>query len=125
MPELSRLYRRLRKYLVFLLLLYLLCLGLHLYRPVFLGLLLGTAVSLFNLWLLARKSISVANSATPGKKPRSLGTGIRMVAAVAVTFLALRYPEDVNVLSVIIGIMTSYVVIIIDFIVGLLRQRKM
>ncbi|GER66378.1 ATP synthase protein I [Weizmannia acidilactici] len=125
MPEFIQVYKRQRKYLVFLLLFYLMGLGLPPYRPVFLGLLLGTSVSLFNLWLLAKRTISVTNSIDPGKKPRAMGTGLRMTAAVIAVLFALRYPGYIDVLCVIIGIMTAYVVIMIDFFVGLLRQRKM
>ncbi len=45
------------------------------------------------------------------------------MAVLAVMF-ADYYTEWLNVLSVIIGIMTSYVVIMIDFFAGLFQQRK-
>ncbi|WP_018661193.1 ATP synthase subunit I [Heyndrickxia acidiproducens] len=124
MPELLQVYKRQRKYLLFLMFLYLLGSFYPSFRPVSLGLLLGTSVSLFNLWLLAKKTISVTSASVTGKRSFSLGTGTRIAMAVLAVMFADYYTEWLNVLSVIIGIMTSYVVIMIDFFAGLFQQRK-
>ncbi|AEH54856.1 ATP synthase I [Heyndrickxia coagulans 2-6] len=49
---------------------------------------------------------------------------MRMAAAVLAVAVALRFPDLFHLLAVVIGIMTSYLVIMIDFFVGLLQQRK-
>ncbi|AEP00660.1 ATP synthase subunit I [Weizmannia coagulans] len=123
MPELLRIYKRLRKYLVILLCLYLTGAMFPGCRSVFLGLLLGTAVSLFNLWLMVKKTLAVTDVSS-GKKRVSLGTGMRMATAVLAVAVALRFPDLFHLLAVVIGVMTSYLVIMIDFFVGLLQQRK-
>jgi ATP synthase protein I len=123
MPELLRIYKRQRKYLVILLCLYLAGAMFPGCRSVFLGLLLGTAVSLFNLWLMVKKTLAVTDVSS-GKKRVSLGTGMRMATAVLAVAVALRFPDLFHLLAVVIGVMTSYLVIMIDFFVGLLQQRK-
>jgi ATP synthase protein I len=38
--------------------------------------------------------------------------------------IALRYPEDIHIVSVVIGLMTSYIVIMIDYFVNALYVHK-
>src|SRR5699024_4804734 len=84
------------------------------YERVFLGLILGTTISFYNLWLLQRKINDFAENAVKGVKSRGLGTASRFAAAILGVILALRYEEYFNLIALIIGLMTYYLVILID-----------
>ncbi len=55
MQDLQHVFPRLRSYILYLLALYVLGWGFTSYKAVFAGLILGTALSLYNLWNLVRK----------------------------------------------------------------------
>lgn len=124
MSELKGMYTRQRKYIFFLLALYVLGWGFTDYQHIFLGLVLGTSLSLFNLWLLVRKTDQFGDMLLQGRKVRSLGLLSRMAAAVFAVIIALEYPEHIHLVSVVIGLMTAYLVIMIDFIVQTFRSRN-
>lgn len=105
---------RQRKYILFLLAAYVLGWGFTLQQPVFLGLILGTSLSLFNLWNLVRKTNQFGEVMVNGGKIRSLGLLTRMATAVFAVLIAMEYPEYIHLISVIIGLMTAYIVIMID-----------
>jgi ATP synthase protein I len=110
------------KYILNLLALYAIGWGVTEYQSVFLGLALGTAVGLYNHWLMARKTKQIGQAVAEGKKFRSLGTLSRMAAAVFAVFVAMRNPDTFHLVSVIIGLMTPYLVIMIDFLIEALRS---
>jgi ATP synthase protein I len=124
MSELKGMYTRQQRYIIFLLAVYVLGWGFTDYQHIFLGLLLGTGLSLFNLWLLVKKTDQFGDSLLSGKKVRSLGMLSRMAAAVFAVIIAMEYPEQIHLVSVIIGLMTSYLVIMIDFFVQSFRSRN-
>ena len=55
MPEYKLIFKRVRKYIFYLLALYVFGWGFTSYQSIFLGLILGTSLSLFNLWILVKK----------------------------------------------------------------------
>jgi ATP synthase protein I len=114
MSELKPMFVRQRKYILFLLAAYVLGWGFTLQQPVFLGLILGTSLSLFNLWNLVRKTNQFGEVMVNGGKIRSLGLLTRMATAVLAVLIAVEYPEYIHLISVIIGLMTAYIVIMID-----------
>jgi ATP synthase protein I len=114
MSELKPMFIRQRKYMLFLLAAYVLGWGFTLQQPVFLGLILGTSLSLFNLWNLVRKTNQFGEVMVNGGKIRSLGLLTRMATAVFAVLIAMEYPEYIHLISVIIGLMTAYIVIMID-----------
>jgi ATP synthase protein I len=114
MSELKPMFVRQRKYMLFLLAAYVLGWGFTLQQPVFLGLILGTSLSLFNLWNLVRKTNQFGEVMVNGGKIRSLGLLTRMATAVLAVLIAVEYPEYIHLISVIIGLMTAYIVIMID-----------
>jgi ATP synthase protein I len=114
MSELKPMFIRQRKYMLFLLAAYVLGWGFTLQQPVFLGLILGTSLSLFNLWNLVRKTNQFGEVMANGGKIRSLGLLTRMATAVFAVLIAMEYPEYIHLISVIIGLMTAYIVIMID-----------
>lgn len=115
MPEFQMMFARQRKWMFFLLSFYVLGWGFTSHQSIFLGLVLGTSLSLFNLWLMARKIDKFGQAVEEGRKVRSLGSFSRMATGALAVVIAMRYPEDFHLISVIIGLMTSYIVIMIDF----------
>lgn len=126
MPDLDirTIYNRLRRYIFFLLAFYVLLWGFTPYKAVCLGLTLGTSLSLFNMWLLVKRMDRFSAAIDEGKALRSLGTVSRMATAVLAVLIALKFPEHLNIYSVIVGLMTSYIVIMIDFFVRTFNSRK-
>ena len=115
MSELSEMFIRQRKYILILLAVYLVCWGVTPYQSIFLGLILGTSLSLFNLWNLAKKTAKFGETVASGeKKKQSLGLLTRMAVAVLAVAIAMEYPGYIHIISVIIGLMTCYIVIMID-----------
>ncbi|WML41649.1 ATP synthase subunit I [Neobacillus sp. OS1-2] len=121
MPELQLMFSRQRKWMFTLLSIYVLGWGFTSYQSIFLGLVVGTSLSLFNLWLMVRKMNQFDNAVTQGKKVRSLGSFSRFASAALAVIIAMRFPEHLHLISVVIGLMTSYIVIMIDFFIRSLQ----
>jgi ATP synthase protein I len=115
MPEFQTMFARQRKWMFFLLSFYVLGWGFTAQQSIFLGLILGTSLSLFNLWLMARKIDKFGQAAAEGRQIRSLGSFSRMATGALAIVITMRYPEQFHLISVVIGLMTSYIVIMIDF----------
>ncbi|WP_047983785.1 ATP synthase subunit I [Ornithinibacillus californiensis] len=109
-------YARQRKWMFYLLAILVLGAGFTPYLRIFLGLLLGSAISFYNLYLLQKKTIEFTEAVATKQKARGLGTFSRLAAVALAVILSLRYEEYFNMIAVIIGLMTSYLVIMIDFI---------
>jgi ATP synthase protein I len=114
MLQLETMYVRQSKYLFYMLALFVLGWGFTPYKKVFLGLIFGTAVGLFNLWILFRKSKRIGQAIEKKKKMYSMGMSMRMMTAGVSVFIAMRYPDLFHLYSVVFGLMTSYIVILID-----------
>jgi ATP synthase protein I len=117
MPEFIKMYNRQRKGLFYLLSIYVLGWGFTHYQTVFLGLILGTVFSFFNLWLMVREMKKFDKTISSGKKVRSLGSLSRMASAAIAVLIALKWPHYFQIISVTLGLMTIYVVIMIDYLV--------
>ncbi|MGP4106160.1 ATP synthase subunit I [Virgibacillus sp. L01] len=107
---------RQRKWMFYLLAILVLGAGFTQYQSIFLGLLLGSIVSFYNLWLLQRKTNDFAESVEKNQSARGLGTVSRLAAVALAVIIALRFEEHFHIIAVLIGLMTSYLVIIIDFV---------
>ena|SRR5690625_4389056 len=81
----------------------------------FFGLLLGLGISFYNLWLLQRKTNLLGEAAEREGKRIGLGTISRLASVALGVLIAMRFNFDI--IGFIIGIMTSNVVIIVDFII--------
>lgn len=108
---------RQRKMMFFLLAICVLGAGFTPYTRIFLGLLLGSSISFYNLWLLQTKVKEVAEAVKKDRKPKGLGTASRFAAAAFGIIIAVHFDEYFEIISFIIGLMTSYLVIVLDFIV--------
>lgn len=124
MQEWQQMTIRYRKYLFYLLALYVLGWGFTSYQSVFAGLILGTSLGFFNMWLLAKKTDTLGEAVTTGTTVRTLGTLSRMATAVLAVIVALRYPDIFHFISVIIGLMTYILVIMIDYFLHSFSIRK-
>jgi ATP synthase protein I len=111
-------YARQRKWMFYLLAMLVLGAGFTPYLRVFLGLLLGSAISFYNLYLLQKKTIEFTEAVAKSEKPRGIGMISRFAAASLAVIIALRYEEYFDMIAVIIGLMTSYLVIMIDFLMN-------
>jgi len=89
--------------------------GFTAYKTVFLGLILGTAGSLYILFSLVQKSKQFSKAYDEGRAVRSLGTMSRFATAGLAVLIVMKYPEMFHLGSMVIGLMTAYFVIIIDF----------
>lgn len=107
---------RQRKWMFYLLAILVLGAGFTPYLRIFLGLLLGSAISFYNLYLLQKKTSEFTEAVAKKQSARGLGTMSRFAAVALAIIIATRYEEYFNVIAVIIGLMTSYLVIMIDFI---------
>lgn len=87
------------------------------YPRIFLGLLLGAIVSFYNLWLLQKKIVDFTEAVANKSSSRGIGMVSRFAAAVLAVIVALRFEEYFHIIAVLIGLMTSYLVIMIDSIV--------
>lgn len=115
MPELQQSIKRQRKYLIYLLAIFVLGWGFTSAQDIYAGLLLGTALSLYNHWIIGKRIDRFSRAAAEGRKTPSLGTVLRMGSAALAAMIALQNPDQFNLISTVIGLMTAYAVIIIDF----------
>ncbi|MHA6250679.1 ATP synthase subunit I [Oceanobacillus sp. CAU 1775] len=125
MFEFDSMVARQRKWMLYLLALFVLGAGFLPYTRVFNGLVLGGVISLYNLWLLQRKTGLIGEAvAETGEFRSGLGTFSRMAAALLAVFVATRFEENFHIIAVVIGLMSSYLVIGLDGIVRMLAMRK-
>ncbi|MCA1032105.1 ATP synthase subunit I [Bacillus timonensis] len=122
MQDLSEMFKRYKKYIFFLLSIYVVGWGFTDYQAVFLGLILGTTFSLYNLFVMVRKNNRFGQAITEGKRAGSLGTFSRMASAGLAVLIVYQYPEHFHLVSTVLGLMTAYVVIMIDFFFQNLRK---
>ncbi|TFD97001.1 ATP synthase subunit I [Jeotgalibacillus sp. R-1-5s-1] len=124
MPDIRKHFLRYTRYILYLLSIFVLCWGFTPFPDVFLGLILGTSFSLFNLWLMKNRMERFDRALDEGKKVRSLGTLSRMASAGAAVLIALEFPELIHLISTVIGLMMVYIVIMIDYFWQQLLHKK-
>lgn len=95
-----------------------------------LGFLLGIIFGYVNLWTIYRKTIVVGRAANTAMNHSAfsliwagLGFVIRVALALFAVWLALNNPEQLHLLSVIIGFSLIYIIILIDMICQFMRKR--
>lgn len=123
MTEFESMAARQRKWMFYLLAVLVLGAGFTPYLQIFLGLLLGSAVSFYNLWLLQKKIDDFTGAVAKKQPVKGIGTVSRFAAAALVIIIALRFDEYFNVIAVLIGLMTSYLVIMLDFAVNHFKKE--
>ncbi|NUK29937.1 ATP synthase subunit I [Parageobacillus sp. VR-IP] len=123
MEKFQQMFLRQLKYILYLLSLYTLGWGFTAYKTFFLSLILGTVISIFMLWSLTRKIDKLGQAVLERKKVRTIGTLSRLALAALAAAVALEYPQYFAIVPVVLGLMTSYIVIIIDFLLQKLKNN--
>ncbi|WP_205439462.1 ATP synthase subunit I [Halobacillus ihumii] len=116
MLEFQHMITRQRKWMFYLLALLVLGWGFTPWQPIFLGLLLGSILSFFNLWLMQKKITKLGETSAKGEKPsRGIGTLTRLATGALAAVIVLQFEEHFHLVSVVLGLMTAYFVIFIDY----------
>ncbi len=125
MNQYQQMLTRHSKYILFILSSFIMGWGFTNYQPMFLGLILGTVVSFFNLWVMHKKINKFGHAIVKGKKVGSLGMLLRFGTASLSVFIIIKFPDLFNLVGLVIGLMTPYLVIMIDmfFNSSLVRKR--
>lgn len=82
-------------------------------RHFVLGLLFGTIVSFYNLWLLQRRTNLVGKAAATSGKRQGLGTISRLSMVALGTLITFHY--EASIVAYIMGLVLVYPIIMIDF----------
>ncbi|UOQ45352.1 ATP synthase subunit I [Halobacillus salinarum] len=119
MQSYNRMMARQRKWMFYLLALFVLGWGFTPWKTIFLGLLLGSVLSFYNLWTMQRKihKLGKHSAKKPNTKERkpALGTLSRLATGALAAVVALQFEEYFHLISVVLGLMTAYFVIFIDY----------
>ncbi|MGM8211411.1 ATP synthase subunit I [Virgibacillus sp. W0430] len=107
---------RQRKWMLYLLALLVLGAGFTPYTTIFLGLALGSVISFYNLWLMQKKINDFSEAVEKKQKAKGLGTLSRLAAVALGVIIVLRLEENIDIIAFIVGLMTAYVVVMVDFI---------
>nr|WP_085994043.1 ATP synthase subunit I [Oceanobacillus senegalensis] len=125
MQEYENMVNRQRKWMLYLLALLVLGAGFTPYTRIFYGLILGTVISFYNLWLLQQKTNTFGKSvAEQGTARGGLGVISRLAAAAIGILLALRFQEIFHIMAVAIGILSSYLIILFDILIVIIQHKK-
>lgn len=124
MTEYTLTYRRYIKYTLFMLSFFVLGYGVTSYKSIFLGLTLGTLFSLFNLWSMYSRIERLGQAVINQQKVRTMGSLSRLLMGGLAVLIAMRYPEHLHLLSVVIGLMTVYIIMLIDSLTIAIRTPK-
>lgn len=98
--------------------------GITSYKQIFLGLILGTAISFINLWLLYRKTTRLSEVVLEGKAMYSIGSFSRFAYAILAILIAIKFPNYIDILSTLIGLLTAYIVMALDSFVLFIKKGK-
>lgn len=119
MDEYASMVRQQRKWMLYLLIIYVLGAVFTPYTPVFLGLLVGGIASFLGLVLLHRNVNKLGEKvAEKGTYRGGLGTLSRLLLAGLAVLIALQYEENIHLIAVIFGLMSSY------FVLGLSMAKR-
>jgi len=119
MDEYASMVRQQRKWMLYLLIIYVLGTVFTPYTPVFLGLLVGGIASFLGLVLLHRNVNKLGEKvAEKGTYRGGLGTLSRLLLAGLAVLIALQYEENIHLIAVIFGLMSSY------FVLGLSMAKR-
>ncbi|USK24092.1 ATP synthase subunit I [Bacillus altitudinis] len=122
MNDPNDIFRRQSKYMFYLLAIFVFGYAMPGFKPLFLGFIIGTIFAFFNLFLLIRRMHAFDRAVKKGKSIRSMGSTARWANAILAVAIAWRYPNEVHLAGVVIGLMTIYPVIMIDSFIQLKRS---
>ncbi len=122
MVDIHELIIRHKKYTYYLLALFVLGWGFTPYQRVFLGLVIGICVCFVSLSLVAKRTDKLMERVLKTKetkiryKATAVSTYSRLAATGLVILFAVQYPHYIEVWGFALGLMTGYLVMIIDYI---------
>ena len=123
MRDLHHIFTMQKKALFFLLALCVLGWGFTPYQTIFAGIAVGAFFGTYNFWILVRKMEKFDQSISEGKKVASLGTALRFGSGVAAVAIAMMWPDDIHLISTVIGLMIPYVLLLIERIVSTVKNH--
>lgn len=115
MSQYESMITRQRKWMLYLLAIFVLGAGFSSYPNVFNGLLLGGAISFYNLWVLQRKIARFGETVAKGGSTLGIGTFTRLAGAALAVMIALKFDAIFDMIGVVFGLGTSYIVLMMDF----------
>lgn len=121
--ELNKVFSAYLKTSIYLLALFFIGWGFTAYQRFFLGLIVGTSVAIMSMWFLKRNVEKVSNAVVEGKKVKTIGTLSRFSLAALATFSALFFERYIDIIGVVVGLMASYLVVTINYVL-LLKQHS-
>ena len=123
MSEYELMVARQRKWMLYLLAIFILGAVFSPYPDIFNGLLLGGIVSFYNLWNLGRNINKFGEAAIENNPKIGIGTFTRMASAGLAILIAMKFEVYFNLIGVIIGIIISYIIIVVDFGIRIFTQK--
>lgn len=124
MLQYKMMVNRQRKWMLYLLAALVLGWGFTDYQEVFQSLLLGASLSFYNLWLLQRKVNKLGQASAENRTMRTFGTVTRLMTGALAVLITFQFHEYFHLISVVIGLMTSYIVIIIDILFQSIKNSR-
>src|SRR5699024_872234 len=115
MEDFARMEVRQRKWMLYLLAIFILGAAITPYDRFFLGLALGHIVSYYGLRLLHNRAKAFTDAIIEEKRSLGLGTFLRLIGAGLAVWLALKYEHKIHIIGVVLGLTTSYIVMMIDY----------
>lgn len=91
------------------------------YKSIFGGLVLGSIISLFHLLSTYFQVKRLGESLEKGRAKWSLGTLFRFALSIGAVYIAYQYPDYFHFISVVIGLMLTYIIILINSLFQLKR----
>ncbi len=71
---------------------------------------------------MVRKTERFGQAIVEGRNARTIGTFSRLASAALAVIISYRFPDTFHIAGVILGLMTSYIVILIDIIIQTIRK---
>ena len=124
MNEYKTVFFRYIKYTLYVLSIFFLGYAVTPYKPIFLGLALGTVFSLYNLWSMYAKIERLGQAVIQKRKVKTLGSLSRLMLAGLAVLIAMKYPEHFHLLSVVVGLVSIYIIMLIDSLTIAIRTPK-
>ena len=128
MIDVHGLVQRQKKYMYYLLALLVLGWGFTSYKDVFLGLIIGTIFSFLSLRIIARRTDKLLDRVTNGEnvkfKATAVSTYSRFATIGLLILFAAKYQELIAMWGLGVGLLTGYLVMIIDFLYLEYKSRE-
>lgn len=110
MLEFNHMVSQQRKWMLYLLVLLFFGWTLTPFKKLFLGFLIGSTISFFNMSFLQKKARDLSEAILKNKMTSGLGVLLRFLLIILTVLLALRFKQFVHIGSTIFGLMVSYII---------------